>query len=133
MSIYTCGIVEDEELARELITRYAQRHDRLRLLWCIDSLAAVPNEDLMQLTDIVFLDLLDTPTATDQISEGLYQNAKNLDGIIVTTAYPESFVKKLGINYLKILNKPFTYTVFEQVVNQAIELLSQRIPLQSRT
>lgn len=125
MRIFTCGIVEDEELARALITKYVQRYSQLRLAWCIESLSDTVDEQQTPPVDLVFLDLLDKPNDSYRIGDGVRVNADQFQSVIITTAYPEAFVQSLGIRYLKVLTKPFTYPMFEQVVTQALALLKQ--------
>jgi len=125
MRVFTCGIVEDEELARSLITKYVQRYSQLRLAWCIESLSDTVDKQQTPPVDLVFLDLLDKPNDSYRIGDGVRINADQFQSIIITTAYPESFVQSLGIRYLKVLTKPFTYPMFEQVVTQALVLLEQ--------
>ncbi|RSK42771.1 response regulator [Hymenobacter perfusus] len=125
MRVFTCGIVEDEELARALITKYVQRYNQLRLAWCIESLSDTVDKQQTPSVDLVFLDLLDKPNDSYRIGDGVRVNADQFQNVIITTAYPESFVQSLGIRYLKVLTKPFTYPMFEQVVTQALALLKQ--------
>lgn len=125
MSVFTCGIVEDEELARALITKYVQRYSQLRLVWCIESLSDTVDEHQTPPVDLVFLDLLDKPNDSYRIGDGVRIHADQFQSVIITTAYPEAFVQSLGIRYLKVLTKPFTYPMFEQVVSQALALVER--------
>lgn len=123
---YTCGIVEDEELARKILLRYIKRHPRLRVAWVLDSLSRESPQDLRPDIDILFLDLLDSPHDASGISRDVRIAPSQYEHIVITTAYTLPYVQQQGIRFSKLLHKPFTYAMFEQVVDELLEQLPAR-------
>jgi DNA-binding LytR/AlgR family response regulator len=100
--MYTCGIVEDEYLARKLLLSYIERFSGLEVRWAIETIAC--SLDLSQV-DIVFLDLLDIPSSNSfATSEGIMQFAN------------KGYVENIGVAHVSILTKPYTYDEFAKVV-----------------
>jgi two-component SAPR family response regulator len=115
--VYTCGIIEDEYLAQQLLMKYINRYADLKIVWASET---VLNPDLAPPVDIVFLDLLDNPSNTFTISEGINEFASQFPHVIITTAFPIEYVKSAGIHYTHVLTKPYTYLAFEKAVNAAL-------------
>jgi DNA-binding LytR/AlgR family response regulator len=116
--MYTCGIVEDEYLARKLLLSYVERFPDLEARWAIETIAN-PND--LSLVDIVFLDLLDIPSASTMIiSEGIKEFVDDFPAIVITTAYAKSYAESIGIAHRSILTKPYTYEEFARVVKQCL-------------
>jgi two-component SAPR family response regulator len=116
---YTCGIIEDEELAYSLLEKYINRIGIIDIKWSQPSaehLLLASHEKV----DIVFLDLIAGPVSNGS-QVGSYIN--NYGNIIITTAYTESYIKSLGIEYVTILNKPFSFEIFESVIMETLQNL----------
>jgi DNA-binding LytR/AlgR family response regulator len=112
--MYTCGIVEDEYLARKLLLSYIERFSGLEVRWAIETIAC--SLDLSQV-DIVFLDLLDIPSSNSfATSEGIMQFANKFPAVVITTAYNKGYVENIGVAHVSILTKPYTYDEFAKVV-----------------
>lgn len=116
---YTCGIIEDEALAYSLLEKYILRLGLIEIKWSAPSVTDVlaePHEKV----DIVFLDLINSPLPIyTKIDTEINQYGK----IIITTAHNEKYVNTLGINYLQLLNKPFTYKIFEEAIHEVMTQL----------
>ena len=123
MTAYTCGVVEDEELARDLLIRFINRHNELHLKWARESFSTLSEDEPLPDVNLLFLDLLDKPYDAAKVSKEIKKYAKQFEHTIITTAYPAAHVKKLGIRFTKLLNKPYTYDMFERVVNELLEEL----------
>ncbi|WDF56027.1 hypothetical protein [Mucilaginibacter sp. KACC 22063] len=119
-AVYTCGIVEDEELAYELLSKFIRRADTLKVLWRETSSKNLSAKSHCKV-DIVFLDLLDSPLSN--VAE-IDQCISQYGNIIITTAHTEVYIKSLGIKYVAVLNKPFSYQIFENVVHEALSKIS---------
>ncbi len=123
--IVTCGIIEDESLGRELLARYISRIPDLKVKWIRESLAELLSGGIHQedFVDIVFLDLQNAVSSGSINSD---QSIEKYGQIIVTTAYPEKFVKTLPIHYRSILNKPYSFDTFYKTVMETVALLGKR-------
>lgn len=116
MSYYTCGIIEDEELALSLLEKYIKRMGGVKIKWSAPSVADVlsaPHEKV----DFVFLDLINNPLPIyTTIDHTINQYGK----IIITTAYDAGYVESLDIDFIRLLNKPFSYNAFQQVMKDVL-------------
>jgi DNA-binding response OmpR family regulator len=116
---YTCGIIEDEELASSLLEKYINRIGIIDIKWSLPStkhLLAVSHEKV----DIVFLDLIDSPVANNTVIDNYINQYGN---IIITTANTESYIKLLGLEYVTVLNKPFSFEIFENAIMETFSCL----------
>jgi two-component SAPR family response regulator len=115
--MYTCGIVEDEYLARKLLIKYINKFEKLNILWHSET---IPNLHALPNVDLVFLDLLDVPLNSFELSEGINEFALHCQNIIITTAYAEDYVRRTGLPYSYILTKPYTYSTFATTVTAVL-------------
>jgi two-component SAPR family response regulator len=116
---YTCGIIEDEELAFTLLEKYINRIGIIDIKWSLPStkhLLTVTHQKV----DIVFLDLIDSPVANNTVLDNYINTYGN---IIITTANTESYIKLLGLEYITILNKPFSFEIFENAIMESFSCL----------
>ena len=125
----TCVIVEDEPLARSLLTQYVLKIPSLMLLQTF----ANPLEALAFLrhnaTDILFLDI--------QMSEitgiTLLKILQNKPIVILTTAYSEYAIEGYELDVTDYLLKPITFDRFVKAVEKATQriLATHKIPISS--
>ena len=116
--MHTCGIIEDEDLAQQLLIKYINRYAGLEIAWSSET---VVNPKSVAQVDIVFLDLLDNPSnALGLMSGGVKEFALHFPNIIITTAYPVEYVESVGIRHTQVLTKPYTYLAFERAVTAAL-------------
>ena len=113
---YTCGIVENEELAISLLQRYIGRLNFLTIKWVKPSVPTVLAGDCEEV-DIIFLDLTDT---VNTVNSKIDSTISNYGNVILTTAHGLDYVGSLDIKYQALLNKPFSYKIFESVTNEVI-------------
>ena len=116
---YNCLVVDDEPIARKIITNYVKQMPFLSLAGeCINAIDAVDylraNNDI----DIIFLDI----------------NMPNLSGlqllkiiqprqpVIFTTAYAEHAIESYELNAVDYLLKPFSFERFTKAVYKAVNI-----------
>ena len=118
--ILTCLIVEDEPLARNLLTQYVGKISTLQLVKaCSSPLDAM---DILRETpvDILFLDV-QMPEIT---GISLLKILKNKPYVILTTAYSEYAIEGYELDVMDYLLKPITFERFLKAVEKATEKLN---------
>lgn len=115
---YNVLIVDDEFLARKLLSEYVAKVDYLHLLdTCSDATQAM---EVLNTNDVDIL-LLDIQMPDISGMEML----KLLDkkpSVILTTAYSEYAVDAFSLGVVDYLLKPFDYARFMQAINKAINI-----------
>ncbi|HCM76389.1 MAG TPA: DNA-binding response regulator [Cytophagales bacterium] len=103
-----CAIVDDEELARTLLTEYVQRMPQLELIGQFKNpIDLIKSEKIDQL-DLLFLDIqMPTLTGIDFL-KGL----KNKPTVIFTTAYPDYALEGYQLDVADYLVKPISFERF---------------------
>ena len=117
MMIINCLVVDDEELARKLISEYISR-----IGWLIEvgqaKNALEANHFLVNnKIDLVFLDIQMPDISGLQLIKILDHKPE----IIITTAYPEYALAGFELNVTDYLLKPFGFDRFLSGVNKAAE------------
>jgi DNA-binding LytR/AlgR family response regulator len=122
MSKINCLVVDDEELARNLLENYIGRLPHLTLVGkCRDPFEAL--EALSsQSVDLLFLDI-QMPGMTGM---EFLRTLKKKPLVIFTTAYSEFALESYNHDATDYLLKPFGFERFVQAVNKATDLLSLR-------
>ena len=116
----TCLIVEDEPLARALMTQYVDKVPLLTLVKaCANPLEAI---DIVRGTpiDILFLDV-QMPEITGIT---LLKVLKNKPYVILTTAYSEYALEGYELDVMDYLLKPITFERFLKAVEKATQRLT---------
>jgi two-component system, LytTR family, response regulator len=111
----TCLIVEDEPLARNLLTQYVGKISTLQLVKaCSSPLDAM---EILRETpvDILFLDV-QMPEIT---GISLLKILKNKPHVILTTAYSEYAIEGYELDVMDYLLKPITFERFLKAVEKA--------------
>lgn len=118
---YKAVIIDDEELARSLVTRYLTTFPTIEIIaTCsngFEGLKAIEEHK----PDIVFLDIQMPKLTGFEMLELL----DNKPIIIFTTAYDAFAIKAFEENALDYLLKPFSAERFEKAVNKALTQLTQ--------
>lgn len=109
-----CIIVDDEPLARELLTSYAQKVEGLRLLgtYCnaIEAFSALQHHQV----DLMFLDIkMPQITGLD-----LIRSLKNPPQVILTTAYREYAYEAFDLDVVDYLLKPILFERFLRAISK---------------
>lgn len=115
---YNVLIVDDEFLARKLLSEYVSKIDFLNLIdTCSDATKAmeVLNETNI---DILLLDI----QMPDISGMEMLKLLDKKPSVILTTAYSEYAVDAFSLGVVDYLLKPFDYARFMQAVNKAINI-----------
>lgn len=114
---YNVLIVDDEFLARKLLTEYVSKMDFLNLVTtCADATQAMEVLSKEQV-DILLLDI-QMPDISGMEMIKLLNN--NKVAVVLTTAYSEYAVDAFSLGVIDYLLKPFDYARFVQAINKAI-------------
>jgi len=117
-------IVDDEELARKLLTTYAARLPNLEVVGlCKNPLEALPFMQRDRI-DLLLLDIqMPELTGIEFLKTLPYRPV-----VIFTTAYPDYALEGFSLDAVDYLLKPFSFERFVQGINKATELLRARRP-----
>ena len=117
-------IVDDEFLARKLLTEYVSKLDYLNLVdTCADvtkAMEVLNNEQI----DILLLDI----QMPDISGMEMLRLINNKPAVILTTAYSEYAVDAFTLGVVDYLLKPFDYARFVQAINKAINYNTTETP-----
>lgn len=120
MNQYTCLIVDDEPLARNLLTEYVKKVSFLKLVHAcsnpLEALELLRNNPV----DILFLDI-QMPEITGITFLKILQK-KPL--VILTTAYSEYALESYELDVVDYLLKPVTFDRFLKAVDKASQRLN---------
>ena len=124
MDNITCIIVEDEPLAREILSQFISQIPELELVGeCSDIHEARKQLNEVQV-DLLFLDI--------QMPEGtgisLFKSLIHPPKVIFTTAYPEFAVEGFDLNAVDYLLKPFSFERFSQAISKVRDALLIKAP-----
>jgi DNA-binding LytR/AlgR family response regulator len=119
-----CVIVEDEPLARRLITDYVNKVPTLNLIEaCSNPLDAI--EVLRKNTvDLLFLDV-QMPEITGIT---LLKSLQKRPMVILTTAYSEYALEGYELDVVDYLLKPITFERFLRAVDKATQRIDSKLP-----
>jgi len=134
MSTIKCLIVEDEELARDLLEKFIEKIPHLKLITkCEQPLKAL---EIMQQEeiDLIFLDI----QMPEMSGVEFLKMLPNHPTVIFTTAYPSYALEGYELNVTDYLLKPFSFTRFTQAVVKATEVirlknLARKVPTDTST
>lgn len=121
MNKFSCIIVDDETLARELLVDHCQKIPDLEIkALCSNAIAA--KKALEQFTpDILFLDI----QMPDLSGFDLLRILKKQPATIITTAFSEYAIEGYELDVLDYLLKPIEFDRFFKAVSKAIEWLKR--------
>lgn len=121
MNKINCLILDDEELARNLVENYANRLSNLNVICkCSNPIQAIQILQEHQI-DLIFLDI-QMPELTGIEFLNTLQH-KPL--VIFTTAYKEYALQGFDLDIIDYLLKPFRFERFIQAVNKASKILKK--------
>ena len=113
---YNVLIVDDEFLARKLLSEYVSKVEILNLVdTCPDATSAmqVLNKENI---DILFLDI----QMPDMSGMEMLKLLNNRPSVVLTTAYSEYAVDAVALGVVDYLLKPFDYARFMQAINKIV-------------
>ena len=114
MATIKCLVVDDEELARTLITTYIKKLDFLELIGTAENPLEAIKTMKEQQVDLLFLDIQMPELKGTDFAKTVNTNTK----IIFTTAYSEYALEGYDLNALDYLLKPITFERFLTAVNK---------------
>lgn len=125
-----CVVVDDEAIARELLTSYISKIPELEL---VDSFAS-PLEAMSHIrsgqVDLLFLDI-EMPEIT---GIDFLKTLEKGPHVILTTAYSEYAIQSYEFGVLDYLLKPIEFTRFYKAVTRALNLINpQKTPAITET
>lgn len=115
---YNVLIVDDEFLARKLLSEYVSKVDYLQLIdTCSDATKAMEVLHKEQI-DILLLDI----QMPDISGMEMLKLIDKKPSVILTTAYSEYAVDAFSLGVIDYLLKPFDYARFLQAINKAVNI-----------
>lgn len=119
---YNCLIVDDEPLARSLLSDYVQKVPELNLVQTLASPLQVMDVLRSHEIDIMFLDV----QMPDLTGIALLKVLQKKPLIVLTTAYSEYALEGYELDVADYLLKPITFERFLKTVNKVTQRLSER-------
>jgi two-component system, LytTR family, response regulator len=117
-----CLIVEDEPLARDIISRYVQQTPMLQLSGECGNAIQAFTFLRQQPVDLLFLDIRMPQLNGNDFLKALQNPPK----VIFTTAYSEYALESYELNAIDYLMKPITFERFLKAVNKTSETAGSR-------
>ena len=112
--IYKCLIIDDEELARELIERHLKQLEDFELVASCTSANEASNVLKQQAVDLLFLDIEMPVLKGTEFFKNLLQKPK----VIFTTAYRDYALDGFELNAVDYLLKPITFSRFFKAIEK---------------
>jgi DNA-binding LytR/AlgR family response regulator len=113
---YKCIIVDDEELARELIERHLSQLDNFELIASCASVIEAHKVLQNKTIDLIFMDIeMPVLKGTDFI-----KNLKTKPKVIFTTAYRDYAIEGFELDAIDYLLKPIVFERFFQAIEKFI-------------
>lgn len=119
----TCIIVDDEPLARNLLSEYVKKVPELELLKAFGNPLEALNFLRENKVDILFLDI-QMPELTGM---ALLKILQNKPAVILTTAYSQYAIESYELNVTDYLLKPITFERFLKAVEKANQHLESSV------
>lgn len=119
MNTIKCLIIEDEELARDLLEKFMEKMPHLELVAkCENPLKALP---VLQKTpvDLIFLDI----QMPEMTGVAFLKMLPNKPTVIFTTAYPSYALEGYLLDVTDYLLKPYSFERFAHAVTKASETI----------
>jgi two-component system LytT family response regulator len=114
-----CILVDDEELARDLLAEYLADHDIEIVAQCSKGSDAIKQINELE-PDLVFLDVQMPGLDGFEVLEKIEVNPF----VIFCTAYDKYAIKAFDENAIDYLLKPLDKTRFDRAVNRAIDIIN---------
>jgi len=112
--IYKCLIIDDEELARELVETHLRQLDGFELVASCASAIEASNILQQQPIDLLFLDIEMPVLKGTEFFRNLIQKPK----VIFTTAYRDYALDGFELNAVDYLLKPITFSRFFKAIEK---------------
>lgn len=112
-----CAIIDDEPLAADLLSSYAEKTPFLNLIGAYNSAISAIKELRNNPADIIFLDIQMPELSGIEFAKILPKETK----IIFTTAFNQYALEGYKVNAIDYLLKPISYDDFLKAANKAFE------------
>lgn len=122
MKKYSCMIIDDEELSRNLLEHYINRVPHLHLTGKFSNPLSALVSFKKESVDIIFLDIQMPEISGIEFLKSLIK----APAVIFTTAYDQFALEGYNLSVIDYLLKPFSFTRYLQAVNKATELIDLR-------
>ena len=129
MRNYSCIIIDDEEIGRDLLENFIGRIPHLELLGKFSNPLEALSGIRVESVDLIFLDI-QMPAMT---GIEFLKTLSSTPAIIFTTAYDEYALEGYELSVIDYLLKPFSFTRFLQAVNKATELIELKYKAKNET
>ena len=114
MKTLNCLIVDDEELARKLITLYIEKTTCLSLVGTAKNSIEVLSSLKKDAIDLIFLDIQMPELSGVELAKLLPEHIK----IIFTSGYSRETIEEININMVDYLLKPITLKRFQEAIEK---------------
>ncbi len=118
MSQYKCLIVDDEELARELIASHLSQFSEFEVIACCESAIEASQILKQQAVDLIFLDI-EMPVLK---GTEFYKSLVNKPQVIFTTAYRDYAVDGFDLDAIDYLLKPIFFARFFNAIEKFLAI-----------
>lgn len=122
MRTYSCIIIDDEEISRDLLENFIARLSHLDLAGKFSNPLEALSGIRLAPVDLIFLDI-QMPAMT---GIEFLKTLSSAPAIIFTTAYADYALEGYKLSVIDYLLKPFSFNRFLQAVNKATELIGLR-------
>ncbi len=112
--MYTCIIVDDEEIARNLIKNHVSQLDNFKIVALCESAIEASKVLQQQQVDLLFLDIEMPVLRGTDFFKGLLQKPN----VIFTTAYRDYAIDGFELNAIDYLLKPITFHRFFRAIEK---------------
>lgn len=119
MTKYRCMIIDDEELARDLIENFIERISYLQLKGKFSNPLKALSDLRDGAIDIIFLDI----QMPEMTGIEFLKTLSNTPAVIFTTAYDRYALEGYELSVIDYLLKPFSFARFLKAVNKATDLI----------
>lgn len=124
-----CLIVDDEHIARKILTDYVSKVPELQLVASCSSALKALNHIKQDSIDILFLDI----QMPDLTGLEFLKILPNRPATILTTAYSEYAVQSYELDVIDYLLKPIDFERFYKAITKVISLKDSRVKEPSNT
>jgi len=119
---YKCVIVDDEELARELIETHLSQFDEFELVASCESALEATKVLAVNSIDLLFLDIeMPVLKGTDFL-----KSLSNVPKVIFTTAYRDYAIEGFELNAVDYLLKPIVFERFFKSIQKFLESIQPK-------
>lgn len=119
MNKYQVLLLDDELLARTLLTDYVEKIPQLEVAGCCSNVVEAMEVLHSRQIDIILTDIQMPDITGIEMVKSLDKNP----AIIITTAYSEYAVESFELNVVDYLLKPISFSRFVQAINKAMEFV----------